>query len=275
MCRLLSNMHGWKPWFNHAERTRQVRVYPGLRFTGLSRATAGLKPQLTSAVSNGDSNRAYPRDAVYSHVIAADGKWSAVRDAAAALETLQSRGAAPRLGSSLSWSVEYEQTWGVQMQLDEALAGEEILDGFRCDASHIVYPKTLQGAIYALVMPLQDGAYAGAGAKLRTSVSIVCSDLLLEKHPWAAPLEARQCGEESWSAAAESHEVNQKFARLVAEEFPQVCPRAHARTAAWIAHRAGSPPSRHDTSGRGSSSERARRAPPVMLTLRVSWPLLL
>jgi len=113
-----------------------------------------------------------------------------VRAAAAALEKEQ-------LGAqdtALSWFVQYEQTWGVQVSVQEGALkeGEALLAGYRRDASHIVYPKTLQGAIYALVMPLQAGVGEEAAAgRAHSSISIVCSDLLLQTHPWAAPLDAQ------------------------------------------------------------------------------------
>ena len=68
------------------------------------------------------------------------------------------------------------------------------LQGYRRDAAHILYPKTLQGAIYALVMPLQDQGAEGESNQTpisnKTSISLVCSDLLLEKYPWAAPIDS-------------------------------------------------------------------------------------
>ena len=62
---------------------------------------------------------------VFSHVIAADGKWSVVRAAAAALEQErqgQKSGTGVCVGgnkSPLSWTIHHEQTWGVQMSLSE------------------------------------------------------------------------------------------------------------------------------------------------------------
>ena len=213
-------------------------MHSDAQIAGLSGAMAGLKPEVVSTMRNLEDSDSTFAELVYTHVVAADGKWSTVRAAAAALERQegQQSDSAPlqgAQGSPLTWSVEYEQTWGVQMLLEEARSEgqkQELLAGFRRDASHIVYPKTLQGAIYALVMPLQDGS--SGGGKAHTSISIVCSDLLLERYPWAAPLEAsrQEGGVESWFDDAESQELNDRFARLVAEDFPQVNTYARAHT---------------------------------------------
>jgi len=165
---------------------------------------------------------------VFSHVIAADGKWSVVRAAAAALEQErqgQKSGTGVCVGgnkSPLSWTIHHEQTWGVQMSLSEIRdmpengEGQELVDGWRRDASHILYPKTLQGAIYALVMPLQDASTQ----QNHTSISLVCSDLLLDTHPWAGPLDSREG--ESWQAAAATPDIDENFQKLIEAEFPHL-----------------------------------------------------
>jgi 2-polyprenyl-6-methoxyphenol hydroxylase-like FAD-dependent oxidoreductase len=162
---------------------------------------------------------------VFSHVIAADGKWSVLRAAAAALEQErqgQKSGAGVWGGGGkapLSWTIHHEQTWGVQMSLPEMPengGGKELVEGWRCDASHILYPKTLQGAIYALVMPLQDARTK----QNHTSISLVCSDLLLDTHPWAGPLDSREG--ESWQAAAARPNIDQNFQKLIEAEFPHL-----------------------------------------------------
>lgn len=163
----------------------------GVRITGLAREKADLRLKV-SPVATAENSAILRHDQGYSHVIAADGKWSAVRAAASALEKEQPGAQA----TALSWSVQHEQTWGVQVSVQEGALkeGEELLAGYRRDASHILYPKTLQGAIYALVMPLQErggGEEEEAAGRARSSISIVCSDLLLRTHPWAAPLEAQ------------------------------------------------------------------------------------
>jgi 2-polyprenyl-6-methoxyphenol hydroxylase-like FAD-dependent oxidoreductase len=162
---------------------------------------------------------------VFSHVIAADGKWSVVRAAAAALEQeRQGQKISAGVGGGgdktlLSWTTHHEQTWGVQISLPEMPENGEgwaLAEGWRRDASHIFYPKTLQGAIYALVMPLQD---AGTQQK-HTSISLVCSDLLLDTYPWAGPLDSRE--RESWQAAAASPDIDENFQKLVEAEFPHL-----------------------------------------------------
>jgi len=108
------------------------------------------------------------------------------------------------------------------------------LQGYRRDAAHILYPKTLQGAIYALVMPLQDQGAEGESNQTpisnKTSISLVCSDLLLERYPWAAPIDSedgRGGLGGGWMSVESKLDTNEAFRKLVAAEFPQV---SHAHT---------------------------------------------
>ena len=211
-----------------------ARLHSGVRIASVGPSEGGRVRPVFERAPSGPAGVRSAHEQSFSHVIGADGKWSAVRNAAGAVGRAGER---PAVAST----VHYEQTWGVQMTVEEAalVEGQALLEDFRRDASHILYPATLPGAIYALVMPLEGGGGGGGGQPARrgshSSVSLVCSDLLREVHPWAGPLDDGDGGglvsDGGWELGGECGELDAKFRQLVAEQFPQLnLPSAPAPT---------------------------------------------
>lgn len=101
-----------------------------------------------------------------SHLVAADGKWSAVR---AALDDL-----------ATAWDVRVEPSWGVSLLLPSCPAD------WRPEATHVFKPTSAGTPCYAIASPLPDGS---------CGISLVCFDELLDVAPSLAPgeLSERWC----------------------------------------------------------------------------------
>jgi kynurenine 3-monooxygenase len=103
------------------------------------------------------------------HIVAADGKWSAVR--AAFLEDRRSH-----LGDdepSDACALRSVPSWGIFLP---PLAS--VPTGWRTDATHVFKPASPDAAFYAIASPLPSG---------ECSVSLVFFDAVLESKPWLEP----------------------------------------------------------------------------------------
>jgi 2-polyprenyl-6-methoxyphenol hydroxylase-like FAD-dependent oxidoreductase len=134
----------------------QVRLVRGKTVSDLKPCTKSNMLQVT--LTDGS-------EAVFSHVVGADGKWSAVRKAAENLERLHEV-------ASFSSSIRFERSWGVQ--IDKIALPEEWDE----KAIHVWKPKTTTDGLYGLTSPLINGM---------CSTLLVCYEEILAHHPWLAP----------------------------------------------------------------------------------------
>uniref|UniRef100_A0A0G4I060 FAD-binding domain-containing protein n=1 Tax=Chromera velia CCMP2878 TaxID=1169474 RepID=A0A0G4I060_9ALVE len=103
------------------------------------------------------------------HVVGADGKWSAVR---CAIE---------RQGRFLCRE-HVCGSWGIRFNLSKCSSS---LSKWQPDATHVFSPLTRKGQMYALASPLPDG---------RVSSSLVLFDSILKDFAWAGPLQTGKGG---------------------------------------------------------------------------------
>ena len=101
----------------------------------------------------------------FTHVVGADGKWSAVRMAAENWESLQE-------SQTHSSCFRFERSWGVQ--IDKIVRPDEWDE----KAVHVWKPKVNPEGMYGLTTPLINGM---------CSTLLVCFEEILQHHPWLAP----------------------------------------------------------------------------------------
>ena len=158
-----------------------------------------------------------------SHVIAADGKWSAVRAGAADLEKIEA--CVPELG----FKSHSEPSWGLLLHIPNIPAE------WQQDASHVLVPKTLRSCLYGICQPLANG---------QCSVSLVFFDEILALHPWInAPAEDE--AQRPWTGTSVGTDpawrhrmhalLSAELPRLAAHATPAVLETAvQNRRASWV-----------------------------------------
>jgi kynurenine 3-monooxygenase len=157
------------------------------------------------------------------HIIAADGKWSAVRGGVAALEKLEG------CTDALECKSHSEPSWGVLLHMPQTPPG------WRKDALYLLVPATLRNHFYAVCSPLADGL---------CSASLVFFDSILATHPW---INARAEDEASqpWSGHSIGADPawRARMAALLAAELPALAAAAtpavlaaavQNRRASWV-----------------------------------------
>ncbi|KAL3909828.1 MAG: hypothetical protein SGARI_002403, partial [Bacillariaceae sp.] len=137
------------------------------------------------------------------HLVAADGKWSAVRNSIPELETQFEVQEEPAFGVIMSSTVKSPERWSP-------------------DATTLFVPDSKDQTYYCLAAPLPDGQY---------SVSAICFDEIQIAHPWLVPPEDGSDGcdqsDKTWEAeysvdtsAQAKDSVQENFAKLLQEELP-------------------------------------------------------
>ena len=143
------------------------------------------------------------------HLVAADGKWSAVRSSLPELEQQFEVQEEPAFGVILSPSVESPERWSA-------------------DATTLFVPASKDQTYYCLAAPLPDGQY---------SVSAICFDEIQNEHPWLVPPNHNNnnnkdgtdtaTSDKTWEAeysvdtsAQAKDSVQEKFAKMLQNELP-------------------------------------------------------
>ena len=138
------------------------------------------------------------------HLVAADGKWSAVRSSLPDLEQ--------------QFQVQEEPAFGVIMNLAVAFPTR-----WATDATTLFIPQSKEQTYYCLAAPLPDGQY---------SVSAICFNEIQQEHPWLVPptVDERKDidhSDKTWEAEytqatslQAEDEVQEQFAKMLQDELP-------------------------------------------------------
>lgn len=138
------------------------------------------------------------------HLVAADGKWSAVRNS---LRDLKDQ-----------FQVQEEPAFGVIMSLPPSLKSPQ---RWSTDATTLFIPQSKDQTYYCLAAPLPDGQY---------SVSAICFDEIQQEHPWLVPPDDKSVGgscDKTWEAeysvdtsAEAKASVQKSFAKMLKDDLP-------------------------------------------------------
>jgi 2-polyprenyl-6-methoxyphenol hydroxylase-like FAD-dependent oxidoreductase len=101
---------------------------------------------------------------IATHVIGADGKWSAVRSAAAEFEMKQEC-------PSFTWQMRTEETWGIRLNLPQ------LPSGWQTGLLHFILAETMKGQVSA-VISASDG---------KCAAWLVVYNSVLQRYPALAP----------------------------------------------------------------------------------------
>lgn len=139
-----------------AKKFQAITINRGVTVVGISQTNTivdGADPEQLLEVKLSDGTTK-----TVSHVIGADGKWSAVRQSI--------------VDFTKSFRVTTEPNWGILTKLPK------LPDGWDTNAYYIYKPKTEKLPMYVLASPLPTG---------EVSVSIVCYPPVLDLYPFLAP----------------------------------------------------------------------------------------
>jgi hypothetical protein len=133
----------------------KVRIRRGISATNLAPVEDGklLRVELSDGTEQ-----------IATHVIGADGKWSAVRTAAGEFEKSQNT-------PSLSWQMHTEPVWGIRLNLPD------LPTGWRSGLVHAVLAKTLKADTHGIV----------SASNGNCSAWLVLCDSILQRYPALAP----------------------------------------------------------------------------------------
>ncbi|EKX33301.1 hypothetical protein GUITHDRAFT_148018 [Guillardia theta CCMP2712] len=165
---------------------------------------------LELSLSNGDAK-------TFSHVIGADGKWSAIRTCSPFKHTGDK-------SKMYKYQEIKENSWGVSFSLTRWPDHVE-------KSLHVLKPQTPQIAMYLMLAPLLDGT---------ASISWVLFNEILASYPWLQPTDGNII---SWNGESENNETLMRAKELLGKEFPflktagildNICDMTISRRVSWI-----------------------------------------